>query len=99
MAPLYLLFMLIGLLAPVGTLLFLILLVAAFTERFGALARGLLRRSSVVGLVIAALAAVALFSNPDLWLPGPGNYAVVMAVFFAGFAAGAAIQLALRSTR
>jgi len=82
-----------------GFWLFLALLVGAVINHFRANARYLLKRGSVVGALTAALMAIVFIVMPDIAMPGPGNIAVVAAMFFVGFAGAVPVLLAWRLLR
>jgi hypothetical protein len=85
--------------SALGFWLFLALLAGAVIKNFRASARYLLKRGSLVGALTAALMAIVFIVMPDISMPGPGNLAVIAAMFFAGFAGTVPVLLGLRLLR
>lgn len=93
MSVLFLSFILLMVLAPIGSMLFATLVVGSFTSKYGDNARALLKRGSIAGAICAVLAVLVFFLNPDLLLPGAGTAAILLAAFMAGFGGSAGMKL------
>jgi hypothetical protein len=90
-------FWLIVILAPLGSVLLPVLVIASLTVRFGPDARLILKRGALVGTVCGVVMALVFMLEPGLSMPGPGNYALMLAASMAGFAGTAVISLLRRS--
>ena len=86
-------------LAGIGFWLFLGFVVSSITSKYRAGARHFLKRASYGGAFTATAMAVFFMFEPDISMPGPGNYAVIAAIFFAGFAAVVLVTSVLRWIR
>jgi hypothetical protein len=86
---------LIFMLAPFGILLFVGLTLGSISSRMRTSSRYLLKRGVIVGTMGATVAALAFVIEPDIALPGPGNYFVILTVFLAIFAAAVAVAFAM----
>lgn len=83
-------------LSGIGFWLFLAFVVSSITTKYRASARHLLKRASYGGAFTATAMAVFFMFEPDISMPGPGNYAVITAMFFVGFAAVVFVMSVLR---
>ena len=86
-------------LSGIGFWLFLGFVVSSITSKYRAGARHLLKRASYGGALTATAMAVSFMFEPDISMPGPGNYAVIAAMFFAGFAVLVFVMSILRWIR
>ena len=83
-------------LAALGFWLFLGVAFCAAATRFRTGARYLLRYGSIAGAFTAAAMALFFMLDEAIALPGPGNLAVIAAMFFAGFSAAVPVLLVWR---
>jgi|GEM_PF-6564847 len=72
-------------LAAIGFWLFLGMVFCAVATRYRTGARYLLKYASIVGAFTALAMALFFIVDEAIALPGPGNIAVIAAMFFAGF--------------
>ena len=86
-------------LAGIGFWLFLAFVVSSITSKYRAGVRHLLKRASYGGALTAAAMALFFVIEPDISMPGPGNYAVIAAMFFVGFAVVVLVTSVLRWIR
>ena len=86
-------------LSGLGFWLFLGFVVGSITTKYHAGAIHFLKHASIGGALTAVVMAVSFMFELDISMPGPGNYAVIAAMFFAGFAVVVLVTSVLRWIR